>query len=66
MQKEKRILSLLGLVVTVVILFGIVFFKYMADREQDSTVATVLYIIVLIGSISSIMLYYINTIRDKD
>ena len=66
MPNEKRILHILALIVVIVVLFGIVLFKYMSDREQESTLATVLYIVFLLGSLSSLAIYYINTKRDKD
>lgn len=65
MRSEKKILNLLSLVLVMVILLGIVMFKYMADQQQESTLATVIYIILLIGSISTLALYYIYTKRDK-
>lgn len=65
MRSEKKILNILSLIVMIVILIGIVMFRYMGDKQQESTLATVLYIIMLIGSISTLALYYINTKRDK-
>lgn len=66
MHNEKRNMNILSLVVVVVILIGIVYFNYMDDLEKESTLGTVLFIILLFGSISTLVLYYINAKRDKD
>ena len=62
---EKKMLNILGLIVTLVILAGIVLFKYLGDQEKESTLATVLYIIALIGSVSALAIYFLNAKRDK-